>query len=333
MATDPLSQTVRRFAGQLAGRESNDLPDRELLLRYARGKRGREAEEAFAALLARHGPMVWGVCRRVLGNAADADDAFQAAFLVLARRADDLGALGSLAGWLHGVAVRVSRKARVAAARRRAREREADTVARDNPTTDLDWADLRPVIDEELARLGEKYQAPIALCYLEGRTQQEAAALLGWPEGTVSGRLHRGKELLRERLARRGVACSAATIGVLLLTRAADAGPIPAELFATTLRLAVGETPSTAVAALAAGMRRSVLPWVLGAAVACAAAAACGSSPARPSPGPTRAASRRTSRCASARARRSSRRRSRRTGGSPPAGPARTFASGPPTGS
>src|SRR5687767_5788604 len=123
MATDPLSQTVRRFASELAGRDADAGPDRELLLRYARGKRGRDAEEAFAALLHRHGPMVWGVCRRVLGNAADADDAFQATFLVLARRADGLGAVGSLAGWLHGVAVRVSRKARTAAARRRERER------------------------------------------------------------------------------------------------------------------------------------------------------------------------------------------------------------------
>src|SRR5262249_52621408 len=152
------------------------------------------------ALVRRHGPMVLAVCRRSLGRAADADDAFQAAFLVLVRDACRIRVPGSVAGWLHGVAVRVCREVRVREIRRRAREQRAQ-----HPTADADLRELRTILDEELDRLPAKYRDPLVLHHLEERTKEETARLLGWAEGTVSGRLARARELLRGRLERRGV--------------------------------------------------------------------------------------------------------------------------------
>jgi RNA polymerase sigma factor (sigma-70 family) len=189
-----------RSAVRVARSETRD-PDRdtdgELVARWtADSDRG-----ALELLIRRHGGMVLGVCRRVLGDTPDADDAFQATFLVLVRKAKSLAAPEQVAGWLHGVALRVARKARADRARRRGREVVVvDLIA---PTPPEDTADLRRVLDEELDRLPEKYRLPIVLCELEGRTLEEAARLLGWPVGTVAGRLSRGRDLLRQRLSRR----------------------------------------------------------------------------------------------------------------------------------
>jgi RNA polymerase sigma factor (sigma-70 family) len=178
-------------------------------------------ESAFAALVERHGPMVLGVCRRVLGNAADAEDAFQAAFLVLARHASSLARL---------------------AARRRAKERAMARSQSESATGRDDWL---PLLDEELEKLPADYRLPIVLCDLEGHTRREAAARLGWPEGTVAGRLSRARALLAERLARRGVALSAGAVAAAL-----SQGSVPAALVAFTVKAAVRGAISAPVAAL-----------------------------------------------------------------------------------
>jgi hypothetical protein len=155
-----------------------------------------------------------------------------------------------VSGWLYGTAVRVAMKARTQEARRRVRERKAALMRPTESPDESGWDDIRPILDEELDRLGARYRDPVVLCCLEGRSREEAARLLGWPEGTVNGRLARAKELLRERLARRGVVCSAAGLVALLSARGATA--VPAELSRATLAAVVGTAPA-AVAKLVAG--------------------------------------------------------------------------------
>jgi RNA polymerase sigma factor (sigma-70 family) len=265
--SDAVTQHLR---SRLATGRADDVTDGQLLAVFAASR----DEAAFAVLLARHGPMVLATCRRVLGNAADADDAFQASFLVLARRAGSLGGVRTASAFLYGVAVRVARKARVREARRRAREREAIRMPTPHPTADADWRDVRPVIDEELDKLAAHYRDPLVLCCLEGRSREEAARLLGWPEGTVSGRLARAKELLRARLSRRGVTCSAATLTAVLSVRPGSA--VPPELVHAALAAACGAAPR-GVAELAGGVAaggRGV--WVAAAAFLAGAAAVGG---------------------------------------------------------
>jgi len=237
MGTDP-KVVAQHLLNRLSASGSGDPLDGDLLGAFA----ATRSETEFATLIARHGPMVLGVCRRLLGNAADAEDAFQAVFLVLARRAAGLSATRSVAGWLYGTAVRVAMKTRTRDARRRTRERKA-VLMRPTDTTDAtDWDDLRVVLDEELDRLGDRYRDPLVLCCLEGRSREEAARLLGWPEGTVSGRLARAKELLRNRLTRRGVACSVTALSALLTARGATA--VPTELSRATLATIAGTAPA-----------------------------------------------------------------------------------------
>jgi serpin B len=223
--------------------------DGELLERFA----GRREEAAFEALLQRHGPMVWNVCCRVLANASDAEDAFQATFLVLVRKAKSIARRDSVGSWLHGVAYRVSLDARAAAARRRAYERQgAGQAARELPV-DTSWAEVRQVLDEELCRLPEKYRAPLVLCYLEGKTNDEAASQLGWTRGTVAGRLSRARDLLRSRLTRRGLTLPAAALGAILTDQAASAA-VPAGLLQLTTKAATTGGASSSVVALAEGV-------------------------------------------------------------------------------
>src|SRR4051794_14651098 len=185
-------------------------PDEELLRRFV----AHRDDAAFAELVRRHGPVVLGVCRRVLGDAPDADDAFQAAFLVLARKAHRIARPDLLGNWLYGVAYRTALRARAVAARRRAREgRLVDVPAEDRPPAFV-WADLRPVLDEEVNRLPDRYRATFVLCHVEGRTMAEAARLLGCPEGTVLSRLAWARGRLRSRLTRRGLAPAAGGLAV-----------------------------------------------------------------------------------------------------------------------
>jgi RNA polymerase sigma factor (sigma-70 family) len=266
-APDAATQHLRT---RLAAGGADDATDGQLLALFAASR----DEAAFAALLARHGPMVLATCRRVLGNAADADDAFQAAFLVLARRAGSLGDVRTASAFLYGVAVRVAQKARVREARRRAREREAIRVPTPEPTPDADWRDVRPVIDEELDKLAAQYRDPIVLCCLEGRSREEAARLLGWPEGTVSGRLARAKELLRERLSRRGVTCSAAVLTAVLSVRPGVA--VPPDLTHATLVLVTRGVAPPGVAELVGGLTPAGRVVRIGAAFLAGAAAVGG---------------------------------------------------------
>jgi RNA polymerase sigma factor (sigma-70 family) len=200
---------VLRFLRQLSEAvPPDDLADEQLLERFLT----EGCEAAFTALVRRHGPMVLGLCRRVLHHSQDAEDAFQATFLVLIRKAGSLRQRALLGNWLYGVAFRTARKARALAARRRGQERPLAEVGAAEPVPDLVWRDVRAVLDEEVQRLPARYRDPLVLTYLEGQSNQEAARRLRCPVGTVKGRLARARELLRTRLARRGLALSAGAL-------------------------------------------------------------------------------------------------------------------------
>jgi RND family efflux transporter MFP subunit len=203
-----------RFLRQIVGPGGTGRePDEQLLQRFA--VHGDQA--AFAALVARHGPMVLGVCGRLLQDANDAEDAFQATFLVLARRAGALARPHLLAHWLHGVARRTALEARARTTRRHVRERVLMDMATADPTLQAIWTDVRPVLDEEIARLPERYRVPFVLCYLEGHTHDETARLIGCPEGTVASRLSWARARLRGRLTMRGVTLSTGALAAVLV--------------------------------------------------------------------------------------------------------------------
>ncbi len=239
---------IRRLfdEGTVAG-----LDDVQLLERFA----ARGDGPAFASLVARHGPMVLGVCRGVLKDPHDAEDAFQATFLVLVRKAGSLSGVRSLGGWLYRVAYRVALEANARSVRRRRRETQgAEMDAVEDRRRGPD-AELGPVIHEEIRRLPERYREPIVLCDLEGLTREQAAEQLRWPVGTVSGRLSRARELLRGRLARRGVALSSALAGAWLADRATAAVPAAWAAAATEAAIAAakGAGAASAVASCLAG--------------------------------------------------------------------------------
>jgi RNA polymerase sigma factor (sigma-70 family) len=225
----------------------DEVTDRELLARFA----ARRDESALAALLRRHGPLVLSVCRSILNDEHDAEDAFQATFLVFVRRASSLTPDGSLGSWLYGVACRVALKARALAAKRRALEMKAQPPD-PSPGDSLHEAassELRRLVHEELNRLPEKYRTPLVLCYLQGRTHAQAARELGMPRGSVAKRLSGALEHLRQRLAGRGVALSAA-LAVLAATSQSASAALPPALAETTLRSAAtlaGNVPLQAV--------------------------------------------------------------------------------------
>jgi RNA polymerase sigma factor (sigma-70 family) len=216
-----------------------ELTDGQLLERFTAntGEAGEAGELAFAALVERHGPMVLRVCRSVLREPDDAQDAFQATFLVLVRKASSIRNGDSLASWLHGVAFRTAACARAARARRLRHERKAAETTITS-VGDGNREDLAPVLHEELDRLAEKYREPIVLCYLEGLTHEQTARQLRWPVGTVRSRLARGRDQLRGRLKRRGLSLSAGLWGVGHSAEAATAA-FPGALAAATVTAAV----------------------------------------------------------------------------------------------
>lgn len=233
-------QILRQVQALVDVRRTQDDSDGQLLERFL----GQHEEAAFAALVQRHGPMVLGVCRRILGNAADADDAFQVTFLTLASKARTLRHRPALSSWLYRVAYLVSLRARLRSVRRRAQESQVMVAAGADPASETARRELESMLDEELHRLPEKYRAPLVLCGLQGKTGDEAARALGWPIGSLSRRLAKGRELLRQRLARHGFAIPASGLAVLLTENAVAA--VPERLAETTvghaLLLATGQT-------------------------------------------------------------------------------------------
>jgi RNA polymerase sigma factor (sigma-70 family) len=210
--------------------------DAELLERFAR----THDQPAFAALLHRHGPMVLAVCRRLLPDRHEAEDAFQATFLVLVRKSGGLRQPQQLGSWLHGVAHRIALRLRQRAARWQPLPEELDLAeARDSqPLDQIAWQEIRTILDSEIERLPSKYRQPMVLCYLQGQSYSEAARSLGCPPGTVSVRLARARQKLRDRFARRGLTLSASLVGSLL-GQEALALPVPAGLFTATLKAGV----------------------------------------------------------------------------------------------
>jgi RNA polymerase sigma factor (sigma-70 family) len=219
------------------------LTDGQLLERFATG-RGESGELAFAVLVERHGPMVLRVCRAVLRDEHDAQDAFQATFLVLARRHRSLWVRDSLGPWLYGVARRVACSSRAAADRRRRQERKAAELVRARPAGAERDVELEESLHEEIGRLPERYRAPVVLCLVEGLSHEEAARHLGWPVGTLKSRLAGGRERLRSRLVRRGLTPGATLLAapVARATRAA----VPGSLVDATARAAVRAVTSRA---------------------------------------------------------------------------------------
>jgi RNA polymerase sigma factor (sigma-70 family) len=220
------------------------LSDTELLERFVTCR----DESAFAALMTRHGAMVFGVCRRVLHHAQDTEDAFQATFLVFVRKAASIGRRELLGNWLYGVAARVAARARLLAAKRHTREAtDMERIANAARETSSP-PELPAAIAEEVQRLPAKYRGPVVLCYMEGRTNEEAAAELRWPVGTVKGRLARARELLRKRLTRRGLVLSGAAFSAAL-SPGVLAETLPPTVFDGSLKATMGFATGDATAA------------------------------------------------------------------------------------
>src|SRR5262245_39135411 len=245
MAANERNVLVRFVRGLAVRSGGRDTPDSELLRRFVAAK----DDAAFSLLVKRHGPMVLSLCRRLLRNDADAQDAFRATFLVLAQKAHTLRSAESVGNWLYGVARRTALKARTGAGRRRKREGQArDRVAPD-PATELSLRDAQLILDEELARLGEEFRAPVVLCCLEGLARDEAAQHLGWPRAQVKNRLEKARELLRKRLTRRGLTLSAGLAFTLLVDNAARAS-VPAPLATLAVQAAVMAAQGKTISAL-----------------------------------------------------------------------------------
>lgn len=192
------------------------MSDAELLERFFQSRE----DSAFAVLVRRHGPQVYSICRRVLRDANDAEDAFQATFLVLVRKGRTLSDPSRLGNWLYGVAYRTARKARARAIQRSQVEKKASPALSTVELGGMTYQELSDLLDEEISQLPEKYASPLVLCYLEGKTNAQAASQLGWPEGSVSRRLARGRELLRARLKRRGLTLSVMLMACVFSRRA-----------------------------------------------------------------------------------------------------------------
>ncbi len=240
-------------------RDRTDLADAKLLDRFVTSR----DEAAFAAMLSRHGPMVFGVCRRALHQAQDAEDAFQATFLVLVRKAATIGRRHLLSNWLYGVATRVASRVRLKEAKRRRREQAGLDCVNGAICLPTQSSDLSVALVGEVERLPAKYRGLIIMCYLEGRTNEEAAGELGFPVGTIKTRLFRGREMLRKRLSQRGVALpSAAAFSAALSPDTLTA--LPPTLIDSTLKastsFAAGNAPANGVVSTqAAALTKEVL--------------------------------------------------------------------------
>ena len=239
MASGQFGAGLRDLGRIFGSGTASGLRDSELLERFAADR----DEAAFAALVARHGPMVLATCRGVLRSAQDAEDAFQATFLILARKAGSIRVAGSLGGWLHRTARRVAVQASVDLSRRRRRERASGAP---EPRRPGPWDDLIPLLHEEIGRLPEKYRVPIVLCDLGAMTRDEAAGQLGWPPGTVAGRLARGRKLLHDRLTRRGAAPASTLLAAI------PRATVPESWAEAAIKAAIGKPGKVAAGASSA---------------------------------------------------------------------------------
>jgi RNA polymerase sigma factor (sigma-70 family) len=259
MPASSLNRVLHHLRRATLLHEGTALTDGELLGRFL----GARDAAAFEGLMQRHGPMVLGVCRRVLGSCHDAEDAFQATFLVLVRRAASIVPRDQVGNWLHGVAYRTALEAKTARARRSAKEGQVRPVARGQAVVDVvALHELRQRLDQELERLPDNYRAAVVLCDLEGKTHKEAARLLGWPVGTLSTRLLRAHRLLARRLSHPGPALTAGTIAAVFAPTAASAS-LPSPLVADTIHSAMafalgGAAVSTNASTLAQGVLKTM---------------------------------------------------------------------------
>jgi RNA polymerase sigma factor (sigma-70 family) len=262
MATRQMSKVVRQLHTTALLQEGAGLTDEQLVGCFIEHR----DEAAFVALVRRHGPMVWGVCRRLL-NHHDAEDAFQAVFLVLFRKAASIRPRGMLANWLYGVAHQTALQARRNTARRRAREKQLTEMPEPAAAEQDVWGDLRPLLDQELSRLPDKYRIVLVLCDLEGMARKEAARQLGLPDGTVASRLARARTMLAKRLTRRGVALSGG-VQVVVLSQKVASACVPTSVVSLTIRavtlVAAGRGAaaggvSVKVAALTQGVIKTML--------------------------------------------------------------------------
>lgn len=240
MLTTKISDTVRYAQLTAQAQERACVNDADLIEAFL--TQHHEAEAAFATLVQRHGRMVLGVCLRLLGERADAEDAFQATFLVLARKADSVRPRQLVGNWLYGVAYRTALQARANRTRRRSREMQLENTPEPimpEHAPEQAWRELQPVLDEELNRLPDKYRTAIVLCELEGQSRKDVAVQLGIPEGTLSSRLATARKMLAARLARRGVVLPAGTLALVLAQSASVSAAMPAALVVSTVQAAV----------------------------------------------------------------------------------------------
>ncbi len=244
MRSSALAAGVRYLRGVMALHGRDQENDEQLLHAFI----SRRDDSAFAALVGRYGPMVMNVCSRVLGQQQDAEDAFQATFLVLARKAATLRDKTALAAFLHGTAYRMAMKAKQSAARRRSHEGQARSRSPVDPVDELSWREVRTLLDEEVAHLSEKYRSVFVLCVLEGASRDEAAKRLGLKAGTVSSRLAMARKRLGQRLARRGVELTAVLAATAVMTPPALA--LPAGLIAGTIKAALATAAGDGLAGI-----------------------------------------------------------------------------------
>jgi RNA polymerase sigma factor (sigma-70 family) len=244
MPTSQMKPVIQQLCQAALLRERAALSDAQLLECFIANRE----EAAFETLVRRHGPMVLGVCRRLLRCSHDVDDAFQATFLVLVRKAACVVPRELLPNWLYGVAYQTAVRARSVTARRHRRERQVTEMVEAQAVPPSPWQELQPLLDQELSRLGDKYRVAVVLCDLEGKTRKAAAQLLGLPEGTLSSRLGRGRTLLARRLARHGRLLSGGSLAALLSERAA-AGAVPLSLAVSTVKAASSFAAGKAAAA------------------------------------------------------------------------------------
>jgi RNA polymerase sigma factor (sigma-70 family) len=244
MTTSQMSEVIQHLCRTVLLQDGAGLTDGQLLEGFV----SRRDEAALAALVRRHGPMVWAVCRRVLLNYHDAENAFQATFLVLVRKAASIVPRAMVANWLYGVAHQTALKARALATKRRTRERQVTQMPEPAAAEPNLWPDLQPLLDQELSRLPDKYRVVVVLCDLEGKTRKEAARQLGVPEGTVAGRLARARTMLAKRLTRHGLAVSGGALAAALAQNVAPAA-VPIAVLSSTIEAATLFAAGSAAAA------------------------------------------------------------------------------------